>query len=420
MKIGEKMTHLPIYSDPSELELNTRKNKLLASMEERGLDCLVIVDPDNIYWLTNFANYIHERPFILLLQLSGQLTFIIPELERQHATTRSIGNIELDTYYEFPCEEDLAWLGVFQKRISGFKKVGIELNAPQFISNAIKPTIEASELVEEARYVKSDYELGRIVYSCKVATRAMEKLLKMARPGLSLLELHSRITKLMQLQLLSDNPQINPLATNVAAVVQPPNVSHDPHNFTNLMDMDMCQGGPHVSIINGTMNGYGTEVERTFFLGDVPSKAEKPYQVMMEARALCIELCVAGADMHDVDSRVVQLLTKYGYGDNILHRVGHSIGVTGHEGPFLAKGFHHQIQAGMLFTIEPGIYIDGIGGFRHSDTLLVTKNGNEVLTPVKDSLRDMTIPIKTLQFKTSPAFKQKMLKVYNRYLGLNL
>ena len=267
------MIHLPIFTDPSESELNSRKSKLLISMDERGLDCLVITDPDNVYWLTNFANYIHERPFILLLSISGQLTFIIPELERQHAKTRSIGNIELASYYEFPCEKEQAWLGVFQKRMSPYKNVGIELNAPQFISKAIQATSEASELIEVARYVKSDYELGRIVYSCNVATKALERLLKMAKPGLSLLEVHSKITKLMQMQLLSDNPQINPLATDVAAVVQPPNVSHDPHNFTNVMDMDMCLGGPHVSIINGKMNGYGSEVERTFFLGKVPSKA---------------------------------------------------------------------------------------------------------------------------------------------------
>ena len=414
------MIHLPIFTDPSESELNSRKSKLLISMDERGLDCLVITDPDNVYWLTNFANYIHERPFILLLSISGQLTFIIPELERQHAKTRSIGNIELASYYEFPCEKEQAWLGVFQKRMSPYKNVGIELNAPQFISKAIQATSEASELIEVARYVKSDYELGRIVYSCNVATKALERLLKMAKPGLSLLDVHSKITKLMQMQLLSDNPQINPLATDVAAVVQPPNVSHDPHNFTNVMDMDMCLGGPHVSIINGKMNGYGSEVERTFFLGKVPSKADKPYKVMMDARALCMELCVPGTDMHDVDSRVVNFLTKHGYGDNILHRVGHSIGVTGHEGPFLAKGFHHQIQAGMLFTIEPGIYIKGVGGFRHSDTLLITENGNEILTPIKDSLQDMTIPVNAFKFKTSPAFKKKMLQTYNRFLGLNL
>jgi Xaa-Pro dipeptidase len=414
------MTPLPIYTDPNESELSTRKKKLLASMDEKSLDCLVITDPDNVYWLTNFANYIHERPFILLLSKSGQLTFIIPELERKHATTRSIGHIELDTYDEFPSEGDNAWTSVFKKRVSCFSNVGIEFNAPQFISQQIQSNCVASELIEEARYVKSDYELGRIAYSCKVATKAMERLLSMSQPGLSLLDVHSKITKLMLMQVLADNPQMNPLATDVAAVVQPPNVSHDPHNFTNVMDMDMTPGGPHVSIINGTMNGYGTEVERTFFLGHVPDKADKPFNVMMEARALWLELCVPGTDMHDVDSKVADLCAKYGYRDNILHRVGHSIGVTGHEGPFLAKGFHHEIKPGMLFTIEPGIYIDGVGGFRHSDTVLVTQSGNEVLTPVKDSLQALTIPVKKYGFKTSAAFKKKLLRTYNKYLGLNL
>jgi|GEM_PF-1883129 len=140
------------------------------------------------------------------------------------------------------------------------------------------------------------------------------------------------------------------------------------------------------------MNGYGTEVERTFFLGEVPRAAIKPYQVMMEARQLCFEMCRPGVDMHDVDHKIVELFTKYGYGDNILHRTGHSIGVTGHEGPFLAKGFHYEITENMLFTIEPGIYIEGLGGFRHSDTVLITKDSCDSLTPVRDRLAEMTLP----------------------------
>jgi Xaa-Pro dipeptidase len=389
-------------------------------MEDKNIDCFVIADPDNVFWLTNFAGYVHERPFILLLCKSGQLSFIVPKVEKKHVETRSIGEIELRIYDEFPSMAETGWERIFQKEVRNHAHIGIEQTAPHFISQLIQSKYSACEMLEQARYVKSDFELARIAYSSKIATKAMERLLKMSKPGVSVLDIHAKVTKLMHVQLLADNPEINPIATNVAAVVQPPTVSHDPHNFTNVMDMDMTLGGPHISIINGVMNGYGTEVERTFFLGQVPAKANKPYQVMMEARELCFQLCVPGADMHDLDNKVVELFSKYGYAQNILHRVGHSIGVTGHEGPFLAKGFHHEIQPGMLFTVEPGIYIEGIGGFRHSDTVLVTKTSNQVLTPVKDSLQDMTIPISPFGFKTSPAFKKKMLKLYNRYLGLNL
>ena len=97
--------------------------------------------------------------------------------------------------------------------------------------------------------------------------------------------------------------------------------------------------------------------------------------------------------MGEVDEACNAIFKKAGYGDNLLHRTGHSIGVTGHEGPFLAQGYERVIEPGMLFTIEPGVYLPGIGGFRHSDTVLVTETGNRSLTPVPDSLEDMTLPI---------------------------
>ncbi len=414
------MTYSPLFTEPSVEEMSSRKAKLLASMAASGLDSFVITDPDNVFWLTHFANYVHERPFILILSNSGELTFIVPKLEVLHVQHRVIGEVSLVTYEEFPYIESASWDTVFKKQTAKFNKVGVEEVAPQYIVHSLGDRIVASELVEQARYVKSDYEISRIVYSSNIANKAMEKLLKMAKPGLSALTVHSKLTKLMNLQILADNPEMNALATKVAAVVQPPNISHDPHNFTNVMDMDMAYGGPHVSIINGTMNGYGTEVERTFFLGKVPQQAVKPYQVMMEARQICFDMCKPGVDMHDVDSKVIELLTTYGYADNIMHRVGHSIGVTGHEGPFLAKGFHYEIQENMLFTVEPGIYIEGVGGFRHSDTVLITKNGCKSLTPIKDSLSDMTLQARKPIFLLSANSKQKLLKTVNKVVGLNM
>ena len=97
--------------------------------------------------------------------------------------------------------------------------------------------------------------------------------------------------------------------------------------------------------------------------------------------------------MHDVDYACNAFFREAGYADYLLHRTGHSIGATGHEAPFLAEGYDRVIEPGMLFTIEPGIYLPGIGGFRHSDTVLVTEAGNVSLTPVPSALEAMTISL---------------------------
>ena len=189
--------------------------------------------------------------------------------------------------------------------------------------------------------------------------------------------------------MLADNPSANLLATSIFAFFQPPSVSHDPHNFTDVF-IRLEEGGPHVSIINCRVNGYGVEIERSFFLNSVPEAARRPFEVMLEARRLAFEQVRPGACMADVDQAVRDRIAKHGYGDALLHRTGHSFGVTGHEAPFLAVSYERVIEPGMLFSIEPGIYLRGIGGFRHSDTVLVTEGGNVSLTTAPVELADLT------------------------------
>ncbi|MGK0266292.1 MAG: Xaa-Pro dipeptidase [Maricaulis sp.] len=408
----------PTFAPPSAAELKDRIRKVTDRMEERGLDQLVCVDPDNILWLTNFANFIHERPFVLVVSRGGELRFVIPELERPHVRTRAVGEIELLPYFEFPAPEGQRWSDVFGGLFGKNDNVGIEHTCPYYVQAAVPAKTEASELVEEARHIKSDYEIARIRYACNIATDRIKALLAQAKPGQSALSVHSKAAKLATLKLLLDNPQLNMLATKITAVVQPPSVSHDPHNFTNVLDLGMEKGGPHVSIVAGVMNGYGCEVERTFFLGHVPEAARKPFDTMMQARRLAFEMTRPGNSMHDVDAAVNALIRKAGYGDALLHRTGHGIGVTGHEGPFLAEGYHHEIRTGMVFTIEPGIYLEGLGGFRHSDTVLVTGTGNVSLTPLPDSLEDMTLPVRGLSLLNLSGLQLPLMKLAARLNGI--
>ena len=96
--------------------------------------------------------------------------------------------------------------------------------------------------------------------------------------------------------------------------------------------------------------------------------------------------------MSEVDMRCNRIFRDAGYGANLLHRTGHGIGVTGHEAPFFAEGYDRLIEPRMIFTIEPGVYLPEVGGFRHSDTVLITDTGSVSLTPVNDSLDYLTLP----------------------------
>ena len=378
------------FNFPNPDEMALRLSHVRTEMVRQGLSHYVAQCPDNVFYLTNFANYIHERPFILVIPLKGDLQFVVPKLEIPHVKTRKVGQIDLVEYFEFPAPAGKAWSDCFTALFDADARVGVESLCPLQVYDEIPGKITRIDIIDDLRQTKTEFEIARIQYSSNLATHGMKSLLAEAKSGQSALEVNSTISGVILRQAFTDMPNTNVLCTKINAIFQPPGISHDPHNFTDI-SMNMVDGGPHVALINGTVNGYGTEVERTFFLGHVPEKARKPYEVMMEARARAFELCVPGNIMHDVDEAANRVFKKAGYCDNLLHRTGHSIGVTGHEGPFLAEGYYREIRPGMVFTVEPGVYIEGVGGFRHSDTVLTTDSGNRSMTPLDDSLEAMTI-----------------------------
>ena len=254
----------PISTPPDEGEIEGRRERLRAAMGREQLDVLVLHDPANVFYLTNFANYVHERPFLLVFPARGTPRFVAPELECRHVEVRSVGTLEIVTYFEFPAPPGETWADRMRDAIGGAKRVGVETSCPLFVADAIESDPQRSEAVEETRMIKTDYEIGRIAYSASLINAAHAELMEKVQPGVMAAVLSGDTSRAITLRMLADIPNANMLATNVGAIVQPPSVSDDPHNFTNVL-MAMEEGGPHVSVINAEVNGYGAELERTFF-----------------------------------------------------------------------------------------------------------------------------------------------------------
>lgn len=382
----------PIFYPPSKSEIQNRLIRVQEQMQKEGLDHYVSFCPDNIFYLTNFANAVHERPFVLVIPQKGVPKFIVPQLEIPHVQSRAVSELELIPYFEFPAPAGRAWSDRFKELFESNPRIGVESICPLQIYSEIPGERIRTDIIDDLRMIKSDYEKGRLAYACQLATEGHNLLLSSAYPGMNLMEMIGQVRELIFTRLLIDSRELNPFATRISAVFQPPSVSHDPHNFTNI-DMRMEPGGPHVSIVNAVMNGYGAEVERTFFLGKVPENAKKPFEIMLEGRRIAFEMAKPGQLMSEVDRTVNDYFRKAGMGDYLLHRTGHGMGVTGHEAPFFAEGYDRPIQEGMCFTIEPGLYIEGVGGFRHSDTVLIGPEGPVMLTDGPIEMAELTFPI---------------------------
>lgn len=377
---------------PDATELADRLARVRARMAEDNLDYYVAYDPVNVFYMTNFYNYVHERPFILVIGKEGTPQFLVPKLEIPHVQSRAKCELDLVQYFEYPAPAGSNWFDYYLNMFTAEANVGVESAMTLEIFERTPGSKKTTNIIDEVRFIKSPFEIGRYIHACDVLKTGFKKLMEIIKPGSMLFELYSDVSKEMMARAVLEIPEVNPLATRLAAMAQPPSISHDPHNFTNLFQQ-MEEGGPHVTLIAGQVDGCGVELERTLFLGSVPENAKKPFEVMMEARNLAYSQLKPGANMGEIDRSVNELLKKAGYTENLLHRTGHGLGITGHEGPFLAEGYDRELETGMMISIEPGIYFPGIGGFRHSDTVLITEEGYFNMTDAPDTLEELIIPL---------------------------
>jgi Xaa-Pro dipeptidase len=382
----------PITAPPDREELAGRLARVRLLMEEKNLDYYISFDPVNIYYLTNFANNVHERPFILILPRKGIPTMLCPLLESSHVKTRARCELEFVTYYEVPSPKGKNWFDIYKTLIDKKARVGIESALPVGIVRKTPGKLVVADLIDDLRLVKTAYEIGRMVHACSIVDAGHRKLLEITRPGGLEVFIYGEVVREMMGKTLMEIPQANLIMSKFVGAVWPPSLSHDPHIVPTPFTT-MEEDGPHVSIVTAQVDGYGVEVERTFFLGRIPEQAKRPFDTIMKARALAYELVRPGAVLEKIDRKVRQVLINAGYENRILHRTGHGLGITGHEGPYVALGDKRKLVPGMTISIEPGIYIPGEGGYRQSDTVLVTETGSLRLTDVPDTLEDLTIAL---------------------------
>lgn len=382
----------PVTAAPSKEELDFRMNRVRSMMADRQLDMYVAAHTDNVYYLTNFAYIPFERPFFLIIPADGKPSLVVPLLEVSHAEQRILIDVDYHTYYEYPAPTGQTYVDVLNQVIDSGQRVGIESSLSNAHQGIMPGKTVVDDLIDEARLVKTDYEVGRIRYASKVTEVGLKKALEQSKPEAALATIYSEASREMLVKVMFEIPDANLLMTKSMAAVWPEAISAQPHSVPGMFDT-LKEGGPNVAIITAQANGYSAELERTFFIGHVPDSARSVFELSMAARQKAYELVKPGVRCEDVDRAVLQIIKDAGYERNILHRTGHGFGITGHEPPWVALGSDHVLEKNMVISIEPGIYIEGVGGFRHSDTVLVTDDGCISLTDYPDSIEALTVPL---------------------------
>jgi Xaa-Pro aminopeptidase len=368
-------------------EFLERLTRLQQRLEQRNLDAFLITAQDSIYYLTGVTYVPLERPFFILVRPVGPAALLAPSLDREHlGSAPNVG--EVHSYWDYPSPPGQGWPEKITDLLKGVESLGIEPTLPQEISmqlGSFHPQVHG--LVEELRLVKSPAEVEMLRQSAYYADLGMQKILAASYSGVCEIEIFS-LARSVQMQIIKET-EFDALNTSLLTAAWPARLGTQPHGIPQLDDR--LRSGPHIALTFMRVNGYGAECERTFFVEPPSSQMKEIFATMLEARRRAFELLRPGVPCEQIDIAANGFLREQGLGESLLHRTGHGFGLNTHEGPWVAQGSPDLLAENMLISIEPGLYIPGLGGFRHSDTVLVTHDGYECLTRTPTDLHSLTL-----------------------------
>jgi len=384
-----------MYLSISPAEYKRRREAVLASMKEKGLDGFVFWNSTSIFYLTGFAFIPTERPMCLVLDKHGGKTMFVPRLEVEHASeTPEVDDVT--SYPEYPGETHplKVLAGWLEQHGLGTANLGADADgygSPQGyrgprLSEVLpqaKVTVER-DLIEKLRIIKSPEEIALIRESARWGNLAHALLQEYSKPGRTENEISMRASMeatMMMIKTLGSS--YSPLSSGRAGASagfrgQIGRNSALPHAIT--INAVLKPGDVLVTGAGASVAGYGSELERTMFVGEPDAEKKRFFNFMKEVQEIAFENIKPGRKCSDVDRAVRAFYDKHNLWEYWRHHVGHALGLLGHEAPFFDIGDDTVIEPGMVFSVEPGLYVPGLGGFRHSDTVVVTEDGIDFIT----------------------------------------
>jgi len=377
------------------MNFGKRLERLRQYMAGNNIAASIVMQPENQFYYSNFIVRNYSRPIILFISLD-KIVLIVPTLEEKHALRDALAD-QIDVYHEHPerAAESSSHL-VYLDRVLGTlpegATVGIEFSVMNtgLSSHITKHGLKLFDIageIAQARMIKDDLEIALLYQAGELVNLALAESLKNARPGMSEVEIDS----FGNYALFQEATRKYPNADISFRVMTPTGVERTvmPHGFSNTKRLEA--GEIAIQSRHVALNGYMAELERTFFMGSPTAKQKEVFQVMLEAQKAGIAAVAPGVKAKEIDAAARSVIQKAHFGEFFIHRTGHGLGISVHEGPYLRYDSDLVIQPGMVVSIEPAIYIPGIGGFRHSDTVLVTQSGSALMTNYPRELEDLIL-----------------------------
>ncbi|WP_433941253.1 M24 family metallopeptidase [Paenibacillus lautus] len=352
--------------------MNERLQSLLLSMKNQGWDHVLVTDPKHVYYLTGFASDPHERFLGLLLSAANDPVLIVPALDTNAAEAAStVKNIvthqDTDNPYLLLKEQIQGTAGTLalekdQLTVSRYEQLRQHVNADRIEDVGLA--------LRDLRIRKSAEEVKIIKNAVRLVEDVLTQGLARVTIGVSELELVAELEYLMK-KLGADAPSF------ATMVLSGPNTAL-PHGVPGARRIEA--GDLLMFDLGVYAGGYASDITRTFAVGDLKPEAVNIYETVLAANLAGIQAVKPGVTYGSIDQAARKVIDDAGYGHAFVHRLGHGLGMDVHEYPSVHGLNQDILQPGAVFTIEPGIYLQGIGGVRIEDDVIVTGDGVEVLT----------------------------------------
>lgn len=384
-------------------EYRLRCEDLLSSVAD--LSGVVLFDADYIKYYTGFTFIPTERPMAFVMNASGERALFVPRLEVEHAESNALVD-RVDHYQEYPDDpHPMVLLARVLERMGIRGDVLADSDGYPWILGYRGPALSeitdfkmqnVRSFVEDQMAVKSEAEIALIRESVRWANLAHMLLQRYTVVGATETEVSDRASREATAAMLD---AIGPIYRAQSAWFSGATAGYRgqigrnsaiPHALAN--NMTFQPGDVLVTGATAPVWGYLCELERTMILGRPSEEQRQYFEHMLALQETALEAIAPGKPCSEVDRAVRAYFEKHDLMKFWKHHSGHCIGIRYHEGPFLDTGDPTLIQPGMVFTVEPGLYVPGIGGFRHSDTVLVTDDGIEMLTYYPRDLTSLTLP----------------------------
>lgn len=377
--------------------------------EREGYEAFIVLTGDNFYYLTGFFLDVApwERPVACVIPRRGKPFLVMNELSTNHvrmASERgSLGVEDVRFWKEHPSSthrtytrpqwNDLLAAVLKERGIYGGTLACDSGYASLSRLHESLPRLDLAveaQLLIEMRTVKNEWELDLVRRGAELSDFGQQVFREMVKPGRLITEVDASTLREMVVRGAEMFPGAR-LECRVFSLTGPDSAS--PHGTGAGSDSTVQVGHGIVNIIIVRLNGYVVENERTWIVGEPSRRQTRAFRTAEEATVAATRQMVAGNAVSSIDAAAQGVIESNGFGENILHRTGHGIGIAGHEWPDDVAFNHRPLMAGEVWSAEPGIYIYGLGGFRHDDTVIVGETEPEVVTRWSKKLEDQVIKV---------------------------